>query len=168
MKLTNARGVLLAIAVAFAALGAGCGSDDGGGGGGDDAAPAAQTPGTATDAGASSSSGGAEEQEIRALFANMRQAIAATDGARACALMARLSQQTFVRIAQNGQKTCAQGFEEAFADGTAEDLDPKLVRVEIQGPRATVYARAKTSKQLQQAPFVKEGGSWKVESWLTD
>ncbi|HEY0714328.1 MAG TPA: hypothetical protein VGF45_16720, partial [Polyangia bacterium] len=167
-----ARAMALALTVSVAA---GCGSDDHDPGGIDaDAAgtSAVQTDTDGSDTGRKTSedgsTAGGDEREIQVLFAKMRDAIATTDGKTACGLMARSSRRTFMALAGPGPKTCERGFVEAFSSGTDEDLDPEFVKVEIQGPRATVYGRATTSKGLQQAPFVKEGDDWKVESWLTD
>jgi len=156
--------IALFLTMGLLAVFAGCGSD--GDDAGQDESQVVQT--TPSDAAPSDAAASGEQQQIRALFAQMSKAIAARDAVVACPLMAKSAQRTFVMLAGKGPKTCEHGFEVAFKDGTDEARAPKLVKVEVQGPRAVVYARTKTSKQLEQAPFVKEGDTWKVESWLTD
>lgn len=151
-RLAARRGTLLSLALVVAALVVvGCGAGDGGG--------TAATPAT----------GGADaaREAIRARFDEMLAALQKVDGKAACPLMSGRAQQTFGAMAGDSG-SCAKGFAKAFATGIDEASDPRVVRIDVAGDRAAVFARVPGSDVLQRAPFVKEAGEWKVHGWLTD
>lgn len=153
IRVSGRRHAALAAIVALVLAVAACGDGDGGDGSAKPVRAAAQS----------------DEEQISAVFEQMRHAmLVAPDADAACRLMAAPAREEFAAFAgPNG--TCERGFTKYFGTGTtSEDPNPKLAGVRVDGDEAVVTARAKTSKGLQRASFVKEDGEWRVAEWLRD
>lgn len=139
---------------------AGCGGDE-------DAADTGRGAGAGSGSAVADAAVGDDRQQIRRAFEQLRQAVLIDpDPRQACSLMSKAAKREF---AQNGGAGCEAGLAAYLDTGeTAEDPNPRLMRIEVDGERATVIARAKTSKGPQRAALVKEGDKWKFEHWLTD
>jgi ketosteroid isomerase-like protein len=149
------------VALLFGLTACGSGGDDAG------ADTAEQTAGTTTAKAAVPPQGSSAEQQIEAVFASMKQAIADSDAQAVCGLMAAQPKEQVAKTVP--QKSCEAGFQKVFDGGNVtEDLKPTFVSAEVSGDRAIVKAKPSNSKQLQEASFVEEGGKWKVNLWLTD
>ncbi|HEX2161341.1 MAG TPA: hypothetical protein VHF88_05910 [Thermoleophilaceae bacterium] len=147
----------MAVALTVAAA-AGCGSDD-------DAATLAESTATAPVRTAQ----GADDREIRAVFEQMRTALAVADERRACAVMADGMRRDFARMAGNAGGTCESGFASYLEGGdVVEDTDPELLRIQTDGTQAIVSAKVSGSKRPQRAFFIRERDDWKVRTWLRD
>lgn len=162
--------LLTLIAVLVLAIGmAACGSDEDGNGDGGSATANSAATDTSGDTTSGQAAGGSDEQQVEALFADMKQAIAAGDAQEVCGLMGEQAQAQVASTDPRGGD-CQKVFTRLFKSGTlAEDLKPTFESVEVSGDRAIVKAKpSKGDKKLQEASFVKEGGEWKVNLWLTD
>jgi ketosteroid isomerase-like protein len=161
--------LLTLITVLVLAVGAAaCGSDDDGNGG------SAAADSATTDAGSNSgnggqATGGSDEQQVEALFADMKKAIANGDADEVCGLMGEQAQAQVASTDPQGGD-CKKVFTRLFKSNTvAEDLNPAFKSVQVSGDRAIVKATpSKGDKTPQEASFVKEGDEWKVNLWLTD
>ena len=159
----------LAVALVLACGVAACGSDDDG----DDAS--AKNGDAAATQETTPSGGSADEQQVRAIFDDMKDAFAKSNAEDICALMAKSAKRQVVLSTSEGG-SCETIFAKLFDSGdVTEDLEPKLTKVEVDGDKATVTAKSadkalggSDSKKPATASFVKEDGQWKVKLWLTN
>jgi hypothetical protein len=131
--------------------------------------------GSASDARADSG-----EQEIRTTLQRMGKRMGAGDGAGACEYMTAAARQQMAagikRLAEidrgvaargGGRGTCGAAFGAILGGNFIEDVDPRILSVEIDGDRAVVTARVShDDRTLQKARLAREGGAWKVVEWF--
>lgn len=143
-----ARLAPLAAALAIAVVGvAACGSDDGADG-------------------SNGQTASGDEQEIKAVYAKMTDSVYAGKSKVACTTMSRSAAREFGASFTNstGGGDVANGCEAAmdYVHETIRNNNrPRIVRLKIDGDRATAYAKTKNSDAYP-IPFVKEDGEWRI------
>jgi hypothetical protein len=65
-------------------------------------------------------------------------------------------------------RLCGEALEASLGDGVAEDLDPPITSVEIDGDRAVVTAQPSHDDRPQSAQLRREGGDWRLETFYAN
>lgn len=157
---SGALAALAALALAFAVGACGGSDDDDGGRGGSGSAPA----GAVAD----------DKRAVRDVMVEMGSRVSDGNYRGACELMATDSRAEIAAGAGDAGggdpvRACATVLSESLGGGNvAEDLDPPIVKVAIDGDRAVVTARPSHDDGLQRARLRREEGEWRVETFYTN
>jgi hypothetical protein len=178
---TTTRLLAVACALALATSTAACGDndDDTSNGGSADASPqsadrtdASQAKG-GDDGGATGSTSGepaSDENQIKALVANVSKAMKASDGDTVCASFTDAGRRDFLAY---GETIGFPGGCPKVIDGIArynkqagldKTPDPKVVTVRVRGNQATALIRPAGGAPLRQR-FTKADGQWLYQPW---
>jgi len=153
----------LVVVLGVAAL-AGCGDSDDGDGGSNGGAAASQPADTQPGGAAKPAKGGSDEEQIRAVYATLREAFYGDDPKGVCATMTESAQKRFGAISPPAVTCVERAARVNAANSTGRDGDdrPDIVAMRIRGDRA--IAQAKTPRTLSYpVPFARVNGEWKVD-----
>lgn len=110
----------------------------------------------------------ADRAAVRAVYDKMRTALREGDATTACSLMVARTQQEFAKLGEAAGGTCEAGFTALLERADERPPTPELVAIEVDGDKAVVTARTRTSDRLQRAPLVRERDRWVVSNWFRD
>ena len=138
-----AAGLLLAIG------GAACG-------GSDDSADAGAEGEATTGSTAERLDDGTPRGAIRARYAEFTEAMYAEDATALCSMLSRS-----VKRSIGDGDNCPATFRKYLSRTELSSNRPWIVRLELDGPRATAIVKTKNSDRYP-VPFAKEGDEWKI------
>lgn len=137
----RARWMGSATALALAFAGPGCGGDDGN-----------------------------DEQSVRAAYTQLQGRFEARDSKGVCARISKAAKEQVGSLGHASPTTCARDVRQLFkwikADPATRGSRPKVVRVAMDGNKATVTARL-SENATAPVRFVDEDGDWKLDSFFS-
>lgn len=110
--------------------------------------------------------GEAEEKQVRSAYAQLQARFEAKDTSGVCARISRKAKRQVGSMAHTQPTTCQRDVRQLFkwikTDATAR---PKLLRVTVDGDKATVRTRLSESS-TGRIPFVEEDDKWKLDNFF--
>jgi hypothetical protein len=107
-----------------------------------------------------------DRREVRTSFAGFNKRVIERNPAGICRLMTRVAQRQLGSIGHGGPSSCKEDVREFLKsiedDPSSRPVRPRIVRMSIDGDRATVIADYKPDDDAGAFVFEKEDGRWKL------